>query len=83
MGDHTPVESPRNAYELLKLELAYFIDKTKDLALPTDGQLQVEACRIILASEVLSLGGISSTVSWFRDLVMSSNPNPTQRHNQY
>jgi len=67
----SPPESPRNAYELIKLELAYFMDKNRDHGVPSDDQLQLEACRIIFASEVLSLQGISSTVSWLRDLVMS------------
>jgi hypothetical protein len=67
----SPPESPRNAYELIKLELDYFMDKNRDLGVPSDDQLQLEACRIIFASEVLSLQGISSTVSWLRDLIMS------------
>jgi hypothetical protein len=47
------------------------MDKTGEL--PTDEMLQLEGCRIIFASEILSLRGISSTDSWLRDLIMSSD----------
>lgn len=69
-----PAESPRNAYELLKSELFFFILNTKDSAgrNPTDEELQVEACRIIFGSEVLSAQGMSSTPCWLRDLLVSS-----------
>ncbi|CAI4210627.1 unnamed protein product [Parascedosporium putredinis] len=46
---------PRNAYELIKVELDYYMGKTLELGVPEDSQLQVEAC-----------------LSWFRDLIMSS-----------
>jgi hypothetical protein len=67
----SPPESPRNAFELIKLELDYFMEKNRDFGTLADDQLLLEACRIIFASEVLSLQGISSTVSWLRDLIMS------------
>jgi Tc5 transposase DNA-binding domain len=41
--------------------------------LPIDEELQLEASRIILGSEVLSKQGISSTPSWLRDLLLSSD----------
>ncbi|KAM5343656.1 hypothetical protein ACJ41O_012193 [Fusarium nematophilum] len=70
-----PVESPRSAYELIKLELSYFVTNYEEMRgeKPADEDLQLEACRIIFASEVLSQQGISSHPSWLRDLLMSSN----------
>ena len=67
-------ESPRNAYELLKLELSYFDINHRDShgRPPTDEEMMVEGCRIIFASETLSLQGIATQVSWLRDLVMDS-----------
>ncbi|KAK5660290.1 hypothetical protein OQA88_12830 [Cercophora sp. LCS_1] len=67
-------ETARNAYELLKSELLYFITNERELkgAMPTDDELQVEACRIIFGAEVLSTQGISSKPSWLRDLILSS-----------
>ena len=41
--------------------------------LPTDDELQLEACRIIFSSEALSKQPLSSVPSWLRDLVMSSD----------
>lgn len=37
---------------------------------PTDEEMMVEACRVIFASELLSLKGIAAEVSWLRDLIM-------------
>ncbi|KAJ9132519.1 C2H2 type zinc finger domain-containing protein [Pleurostoma richardsiae] len=70
----SPPESPRYAYDLIKLELVYFTVNKRDLtgAMPTDDELQLEACRIVFGSEVLSKSGISSTPNWLRDLIMSS-----------
>lgn len=68
-------ESPRNAYELLKLEIAYWLQDrrgTKGASLSEDA-MQYEACRIIYASEVLSEHGVASQVSWLGDLLMSSD----------
>ncbi|EEU34521.1 uncharacterized protein NECHADRAFT_97913 [Fusarium vanettenii 77-13-4] len=60
-----PVETPRSAYDLIKLELEYFTvnHEEKMGTLPSDEDMQLEACRIIFASEVLSLQGISATTS--------------------
>lgn len=44
-------------------------DKTGSL--PTDEEVRLEACRIIFASEALSLQGISAKFSWLRDLLMA------------
>ncbi|CRK38958.1 hypothetical protein BN1708_007927 [Verticillium longisporum] len=66
--------SPRSAYELISLELAFFLhrhfDQRKDL--PSNHDLRLQACRVIFASEALtgSLGcqGLEAT-SWLRDLI--------------
>lgn len=74
-GKSSP-ESPRNAYELIKLEMVYFV---ANYALsdaegrpPSDEEMMVEACRIIFASETLSLQGIATQMSWLRDIIMSN-----------
>lgn len=73
-----PPDSPRSAYELLTIELAYFIQSHYDSKgdIPNNKRLQLEACRIIFASEVMfpeenpdSNGGFS----WLRDLILSSS----------
>lgn len=71
----SPPESPRNAYELIKLELAYFGSNFWDLhgRSPSDEDMMLEGCRIIFASELLSLQGIATQVSWLRDLIMSKD----------
>ncbi|KAI9167141.1 Homeobox protein 4 [Paramyrothecium foliicola] len=71
-ASHSPPESPRNAYELIKLELDYFIANHMDQhgREPTDEELMVEGCRIIFASELLSLQGIATQASWLRDVIM-------------
>ena len=70
-----PSGSPRNAYELLKTELSYYIGDFIDNAQrpPTDQELQLEACRIVFGAEVLSSKELSSTPSWLRDLLVSSD----------
>ncbi|KAM0425921.1 hypothetical protein ACHAPT_008859 [Fusarium lateritium] len=67
-----PADSPRDAYELITFELAYFVVNYKDEtgSSPTDEEMQLEACRVIFASEVLSRQGISTEASWLRDLLM-------------
>ncbi|KJZ78002.1 hypothetical protein HIM_02639 [Hirsutella minnesotensis 3608] len=74
VANQSPPESPRNAYELIKLELAYFGANylEQHQRAPTDEEMQLEGCRIIFASELLSLQGIATQSSWFRDLIMSS-----------
>ncbi|PTB63932.1 hypothetical protein BBK36DRAFT_1125494 [Trichoderma citrinoviride] len=71
----SPPESPRNAYELIKLELAYFGSNFWDLhgRPPSDEDMMLEGCRIIFASELLSLQGIATQVSWLRDIIMSKD----------
>ncbi|KAH7243119.1 hypothetical protein B0J15DRAFT_515840 [Fusarium solani] len=72
-----PPDSPRSAYELLTIELAYFIqshyDSTGDM--PNNKRLQLEACRIIFASEVMfpeENPDMHGGFSWLRDLILSS-----------
>ncbi|OLN97292.1 Homeobox protein 4-like protein 1 [Colletotrichum chlorophyti] len=69
-----PAETPRSAYELLKVELSYFMENhfEKHRRMPESQELQLEACRIIFASEVLSIREISEPFSWLRDLIMSN-----------
>ncbi|OLN85552.1 Homeobox protein 4-like protein 2 [Colletotrichum chlorophyti] len=72
----TPPESPRSAFELLTLELNHFLrlfyDKTGNM--PNNREIQLEACRIVFASEVScperSLDAQSE--SWLRDLITSN-----------
>lgn len=69
-----PPESPTTAYELLKGELLFFLWNTRESSgvLPTDEQLQYEACRILYGADVLSKKDISTAPSWLRDLLLSS-----------
>ncbi|KAF9882210.1 C2H2 type zinc finger domain-containing protein [Colletotrichum karsti] len=73
----TPPESPRNAFGLLTLELNHFLrmfyDRTGNM--PNNEEIQLEACRIVFASEVTS--SMESDMdtqhqSWMRDLITSS-----------
>lgn len=68
-------ESPRSAYELIKIELAHYLRNTRDAmgASPSDEEMQHEACRIIYASEPLSQSGQAGDASWLRDVLLSSN----------
>lgn len=74
VATRTPERSPTTAYGLITLELAYFIENFKEDtgSLPSDEEIQLEACRVIFASEASSLQGISAKFSWLRDLVMGS-----------
>ncbi|KAJ4386913.1 hypothetical protein N0V85_007925 [Neurospora sp. IMI 360204] len=71
-----PPETARNAYELIKSELMYYLTNERDIRgrVPTDEEIQVEACRIIYAAEVQSNQSISAIPSWLRDLLLSSEP---------
>ncbi|KAK2591620.1 hypothetical protein QQS21_010689 [Conoideocrella luteorostrata] len=75
VASHSPPETPRNAYDLIKLELAYFGANhwEQHLSAPSDNDLRLEGCRIIFASELLSLQGIATQNSWLRDLIMSDD----------
>ncbi|CAK7221029.1 hypothetical protein SCUCBS95973_004357 [Sporothrix curviconia] len=62
--------SPRNAYELLRSELSYWIQHQQDkLKTVTDQDMRVEACRIAYASELDSKLSAEDT-SWLRDLLL-------------
>ncbi|KAF2846724.1 hypothetical protein T440DRAFT_501592 [Plenodomus tracheiphilus IPT5] len=74
-----PWGSPPNAYELIKVEIEFFIqnyfDKTQQL--PTNDAMQLEACRIIFAGEAsanvqLNTTEMAYSPSWLRDLIMSA-----------
>ncbi|KAJ4031921.1 hypothetical protein NW761_012932 [Fusarium oxysporum] len=80
-----PLSSPANAYELLKLEIDYYIECFLDRngKLPSNDEIQLEACRVILAAESGSAYGANTNPttisnSWLRDLIMSSH-DVTQR----
>lgn len=74
-----PWGSPPNGYELIKIELEFFIQNYVDMygRLPSNDDIQVEACRIIFAANSApdadqpSLPTVSRA-SWLRDLIMSS-----------
>ncbi|KAJ3537640.1 hypothetical protein NM208_g6228 [Fusarium decemcellulare] len=72
-GSRAPAETPRSAYELIKLELAYYMQKYFDnyAKLPTIESMQFESCRIILASETGIHREGQGPVSWLRDVIVS------------
>ena len=66
--------TPTSAYELLKMELQYWILSHQDdseTAL-TDVEIQSEACRIIFGADILCENDSDAGPSWLRDLVMAS-----------
>ncbi|KAL2675697.1 hypothetical protein Neosp_011887 [[Neocosmospora] mangrovei] len=69
-----PSETPRDAYELISLELANFVHVYSDKfgGLPTYDKMQLEACRILLSAEVIS-DKEDSNASWLRDLIISAD----------
>ncbi|RMJ14881.1 hypothetical protein CDV36_005447 [Fusarium kuroshium] len=69
-----PSETPRDAYELISLELANFVHVYSDKfgGLPTYDKMQLEACRILLSAEVIS-DREDSNASWLRDLIISAD----------
>lgn len=76
--------TPPNAYELLKVEIEFFIQLYYDKyeRLPDNDAIQLEACRIIFAAESHSslhtpIAEAAGNASWLRDLIMSS---PTITH---
>ncbi|KAJ0307909.1 hypothetical protein COL516b_003881 [Colletotrichum fioriniae] len=69
-------ETPPNAYELIKLELEHFSaehQNTKD-EIPTNAELLYESCCVIFGCDSISFSKrpATSTQSWLRDLLMSS-----------
>ncbi|WAO95289.1 Homeobox domain-containing protein [Fusarium falciforme] len=82
-GSGTAANSPRTAYELLSLELMHFMENhfEETGALPGNADIQLEACRIIFASEVLSSmeePEANPPSSWLRDII-TSNPSLSQQ----
>ncbi|KAK2731388.1 C2H2 type zinc finger containing protein [Colletotrichum kahawae] len=72
-----PPNSPRTAYELLTLELEYFMQRHVDEygQIPKNSEIQLEACCVIFSSEVLSTSPKiqeTDTSSWLRDLIESN-----------
>ncbi|KPM37918.1 hypothetical protein AK830_g8635 [Neonectria ditissima] len=74
-----PISTPRNAYELIKLELIQFVHIYSDGfgRTPTSEEIQLEACLILLSAEVICQQG-NVFLSWLRDLIMS-NPDIVRR----
>ncbi|KAK1675203.1 hypothetical protein BDP55DRAFT_552832 [Colletotrichum godetiae] len=70
----SPAGSAPSAYELLKLEVEYFVRNyfEQNERLPSDDELIYEACTIMYASEFFRPSGTSNVSSWLRDLLMSS-----------
>ncbi|TIC95311.1 Homeobox protein 4 [Colletotrichum higginsianum] len=71
-------ETPPNAFELIKLELEHFSAEhltTKDRT-PTSAELLYESCCVVFGCDSLSFSKrpATSTQSWLRDLLMSSEP---------
>ncbi|KAI8657063.1 Homeobox domain-containing protein [Fusarium sp. Ph1] len=82
-GSGTAANSPRTAYELLSLELVHFMENHYEEAgvLPRNDDVQLEACRIVFASEVLSSmeePEANPPSSWLRDII-TSNPSLSQQ----
>ncbi|KAI0889208.1 uncharacterized protein GGS22DRAFT_153416 [Annulohypoxylon maeteangense] len=69
-----PPATPTNAYELLKIELQHWISGfTADHGrMPTDAEIQVEACSVIFGAETQLRPNRWETSSWLRDLVVSA-----------
>lgn len=72
-ASQAPHGSPTTAYELIKIELNYSVQNHFEIAgkMPDNSAMQLEACRIIFASEVLSTIKDVMPSSWLRDLFMS------------
>ncbi|KAI9150762.1 Homeobox protein 4 [Paramyrothecium foliicola] len=69
------VETPVNPYELLGVEIEYYIQDylDKEDRLPSDLELRYEACSVIFAADVFSCMPVSLAPSWLRDVIMSSD----------
>ncbi|CAJ0554940.1 Ff.00g134530.m01.CDS01 [Fusarium sp. VM40] len=76
-GSNTAANSPCSAYELISLELMQVVENhiQETTLMPTDQVLQLEACRIIFASEALSTIDLfpHEFTSWLRDAIMSNH----------
>ncbi|KAM5378649.1 hypothetical protein ACJZ2D_004448 [Fusarium nematophilum] len=69
-----PPYTPTSAYELIKLELEYYMRNCYHAygSLPIDSELQFEGCSVILGAEIISINPASSAPSWLWDIFMSS-----------
>jgi hypothetical protein len=67
------IESPRHAFELIKLELSDYLEMHHDRyrRFPDASELQFEACRIVFTAEISSYEVGRTSSSWVRDLIMS------------
>ncbi|KAF4978332.1 hypothetical protein FZEAL_5272 [Fusarium zealandicum] len=69
-----PADTPTSAYELIKLELEYYMRNCYHAygSLPLDPELHFEGCSVILGAEIISINPASSAPSWLWDIFMSS-----------
>ncbi|RMJ13776.1 hypothetical protein CDV36_006564, partial [Fusarium kuroshium] len=69
-----PAGTPTSAYELIKLELEYYMYGYLDAhgRLPSDHELQCEGCSIIFGANVTSDHSAPPAPSWLRDVFTSS-----------
>ncbi|KAL0778416.1 hypothetical protein CaCOL14_006069 [Colletotrichum acutatum] len=69
----SPAGSAPSAYELLKLEVEYFVRNyfEEHERLPSDDEVIYEACTILYASEFFRPSGTPNASSWLRDLLMN------------
>ncbi|KAL2127282.1 hypothetical protein VTI74DRAFT_10989 [Chaetomium olivicolor] len=67
--------SARNAFELIKSELMFYIDdwREKEGKMPSDEELQRAACALVYDTEGVSEATSGSVASWLRDLLFSSD----------
>lgn len=73
-ASNNPIESPRHAYELMKLELSNYLESYYDRfgKFPGADDLHYEACRIVFTAEIHSFDDFRPlSSSWLRDLIMS------------
>ncbi|KPM45567.1 hypothetical protein AK830_g960 [Neonectria ditissima] len=69
-----PVETPASAYELIKMELDYYMQNFFDThgRLPSDPELQYEGCSVVFGADFVSHSSTSADPSWLRDVILSS-----------
>jgi len=77
-GQNGPM-SPSNAYELIKVEMRYWMATfAEDHGRPaTEGEKQQEANRVVVAAEIAAKSPSSPARSWLRDLITQSGPSTT------
>ncbi|EMT73588.1 hypothetical protein FOC4_g10002076 [Fusarium odoratissimum] len=67
-----PADTPTSAYELIKLELEYYMRNRHQYIMPPDPELHFEACSVILGAEISSPNQASLSPSWLWDIFMSA-----------